>query len=109
MTSPPKASPASPPSPNSTAPTTPPHRTYTATSGSARTTTGNNDTTLQARGFCGGEARYLRGVASTATAGSLFVANAFTGTCTSLGAAARDYFRIFGVGFPVKSIDTSAT
>jgi hypothetical protein len=68
-----------------------PHRTYTATTGAL--TTGNNNDTLQARDICGGVARCFRNVASTATAGSLFVANAFTGTCTSLGAAARDYFR----------------
>ncbi|KAK0721359.1 hypothetical protein B0T21DRAFT_414550 [Apiosordaria backusii] len=66
-----------------------PRRTYTATTGAL--TPGNS--TLQARDFCGGVARCYRAVASTATVGSIFVANAFTGTCTSLAAAARDYFR----------------
>lgn len=51
------------------------------------------NSTLQARDFCGGVARCYRLVASTATAGSIFVANAFTSTCNSLGAAVRDYFR----------------
>jgi hypothetical protein len=62
---------------------------HTATTGAV--TPGNG--TLQARDFCGAVSRCHRAVASTATAGAIFVANAFTHTCVSLGAATRDTFR----------------
>jgi hypothetical protein len=65
-----------------------PSRIYTVTAGAL--TPGNS--TVQARDFCGNVARCYRNVASTATAASIFVANAFRDRCTALGAATRDYF-----------------